>query len=73
MEFLSRVDREIRVFRKVAPPTRLRLKFPRETDLILRCYEKVGNPFETKQGNGPSCQDQEGSRGWPGAGEAFHS
>jgi hypothetical protein len=63
MEFLSRVDREIRVFRKVAPPTRLRLEFPRETGLILRCDGKVGNTFQTKQGNEPSCRDQEGSRG----------
>ena len=26
-------------------PTRLRLEFPRETGLILRCAMKVGNPF----------------------------
>ena len=61
--FLSRADREIRVFRHVAPPTRVRLKFPRETGLILRCAGKVGNPFQTKQGNRPSCSDQEGRRG----------
>ena len=30
-------------------PSRLRLEFPRETGLILRCAGKVGNPFETKQ------------------------
>ena len=29
--FLSRADREIAVFRHVAPPSRLRLEFPRET------------------------------------------
>ena len=60
---LSRADREIRAFRHVAPPTRLRLEFPRETGLILRCAEKVGNPFQTKQGNQPSCRDQQGRRG----------
>ena len=40
--FLSRADREIGVFRRVAPTTRLRLEFPRETGLILRC---VGAPI----------------------------
>ena len=72
IRFLSRADRGIRGFWKVAPPTRLRLEFPRETGLILRCAGKVGNLFQTKQGNGPSCRDQDGSWGWPGAGEAFH-
>ena len=61
--FLSRVDQEIGVFWLVAPPTRLRLEFPRETGLILRCDGTVRNPFQTKQGNRPSCQDQEGRRG----------
>ena len=61
--FLSRVDREIRVLPNVAPPTRLRLEFLRETGLILRCERKVGNPFQTKQGSRPSCRDQEGRRG----------
>ena len=28
-----------------------RLKFPRETGLILRCAGKAGNPFQTTQGN----------------------
>ena len=37
MTLLSRADREIGVFPHVAPPTRLRLEFPRETGLILRC------------------------------------
>ena len=50
-------------FWKVAPPTRLRLEFPRETGLILKCDGKVGNPLQTKRGNGVSCRDQEGSRG----------
>ena len=61
--FLSRADREIRVFQRVAPTTRLRLEFPRETGLILRCAGKVRNPFQTKQGNRPSRRDQEGIRG----------
>ena len=30
-----------------------------ETGLILRCAGKVRNPFQTKQGNRPSCRDQE--------------
>ena len=51
------------VFPHVATPTRLRLQFPRETGLILRCAGKVGNPFQTKQGIRPSCCDQEGRRG----------
>ena len=54
---------ENEVFPHVATPTRLRLQFPRETGLILRCTGKVGNPFQTKQGNRPSCCDQEGRRG----------
>ena len=61
--YLSRVDQEIGVFRKVAPSTMLSLEFPRETCLILRCDGKVGNPFQTKQRNGPSCRDQKGIRG----------
>ena len=56
-------DTEIGVFRRVAPTTRLRLEFPRETGLILRCAGKVRNPFQTKQGNRPSRRDQEGIRG----------
>ena len=61
--FLSRADGEIGVFRNVAPPTRLRLEFLRETGLILRFDGKVGIPFQTKQGNRPSGRDQEGRRG----------
>ena len=63
IRFLSRADRDILVLRNVAPPTRPRLEFLRETGLILRCYWKVGNPFQTMQGNRPSCRDQEGTRG----------
>ena len=61
--FLSRVDREIWVFLNVAPPTWLHLEFLHETGLILRCDGKVGIPFQEKQGNRPSCRDQEGKRG----------
>ena len=39
------------------------LEFPRETGLILRCAGTIGNPFQTKQGNRPSFQDQEERRG----------
>ena len=56
------MEREIRVFRNVAQPTRLHLKFFHETGLILRCNGKAGIPFQTKQGNRPSCRDQEGRR-----------
>ena len=61
--FLSRADLEIGVVQHVAPPTILRLEFPSETGLILRHGGKVGNPFQTKQGNRPSCRYQEGRRG----------
>ena len=47
----------------VAPHTRLRLEFPPETGLILRCAGKVEIPFLTKQGSRPSCRNQEGRRG----------
>ena len=36
------------------------LEFPRETSLILSCAGKIGNPFQTKQGNRLSFRDQEG-------------
>src|SRR5574338_692245 len=61
--FLSTGDREIGVLRNVEPPTRPRLECLRETGLILRCDQKVGNPFQTKQGSRLSCPDQEGRRG----------
>ena len=61
--FSSSADREIGVFQHVAPPTRLRLEFPRETGLILRRTGKSGNPFQTKQGNRPSFRDQEERKG----------
>ena len=60
---LLSADREIGVFQHVAPPTRLRLEFPRETGLILRRAGKSGNPFQTKQGNRPSFRDQEERKG----------
>ena len=47
----------------MSPSTRLCLENPHETGLILRCTGKGGNPFKTKQGNQPSCHDQEGRRG----------
>ena len=43
----------IGVFWHAAPPTRLCLKFPRETGLILMCARKVGNAFQTNQGIEP--------------------
>ena len=39
-----------------------RLEFLRETGLILMCARKVGNAFQTTQGNRLSCRDQEGRR-----------
>ena len=61
--FLSRADHDIGVLWNVAITTGQRLEFLCETGLILRCDGKVGNPFQTKQGNRPSCRDQEGRRG----------
>ena len=61
--FFSRAYQKIGVFQHVVPPTRLRLEFPRETGLILRCAGKVGNPLQTKQGNRPTGRDQKGRRG----------
>ena len=61
--FFSRADREIGVLWHVTPPTSLRLEYPRETGLILKCAAKVGNPYQKKQRNQPSCLDQEGRRG----------
>ena len=49
---LLRVGPEIGVFRHVTPPTRLRLEFPRETGLILKCTGNVGKPFQTKRTGG---------------------
>ena len=63
IRFVSRVDGEISVFWNVTRPTRLRLELRCETGLLLRCDGKVGIPFQTKQGNRPSCGDQEGRRG----------
>ena len=63
IRFLSRADRQIGVLRNVAPLTRPGLVFLCETHLILRGDGKVGNPFQTKQGNRPSCRDQAGRRG----------
>ena len=61
--FFSRAYRKIGVFQHVVPPTKLRLEFPRETGLILRCAGKLGNPLQTKQGNRPTGRDQKGRRG----------
>ena len=61
--FFSRAYRKIGVFQHVVPPTRLRLEFPRETGLILRCARKLGNPLQTKQGNRPTGRNQKGRRG----------
>ena len=63
IRFFSRAYQKIGVFQHVVPPTRLRLEFPRETGLILRCAGKVGNPLQTKQGNRPTARDQKGRRG----------
>ena len=37
IRFFSRAYRKIGVFQHVVPPTRLRLEFPWDTGLILRC------------------------------------
>ena len=51
--FLLRVDREIGVFPHVASPTSLRLEFPSETGLILRCAGHVGTPCRPSRGIDP--------------------
>ena len=48
-----RADREIGVFPHVAPPTSLRLEFPSETGLILRCAGNVGTPCRQSSGIDP--------------------
>ena len=53
IEFLLRADREIRVFPHVAPPTSLRLEFPSETGLILRCAGNFGTPCRQSRGIDP--------------------
>ena len=45
------------------PTQRIRLEFPLESGLILRCNGKVGNHSQTKQGIRLSFPDQEGRRG----------
>ena len=37
--------------------------FLSDSDSVLRCAGKAGNPFQTTQGNRLSCRDQEGRRG----------
>ena len=59
--FLSRADREIGVFRKVAPPRRPRLEFPRETRLIVRCDGEVGTPSRQSRGMDPSVEIRRGA------------
>ena len=57
------MEGEIGVFRNVARTTRVPLQLPSETGLLLRWDRKVGIPFQTKQWERSSCQDQEGRRG----------
>ena len=45
------------------PDPRGYLEFLCETGLFLRCNRKVRIPFQTQQGNRPSCLNQEGRRG----------
>src|SRR5574340_1245114 len=54
--FLSRGDREIAVLRNVEAPRRPRLECRRETGLILRCDQKVGNPFQQSRGVDPPVE-----------------
>ena len=60
IRILSRADREIGVFPHVAPPTRLRLEFPSETGLILRCAGKVGTPCRQSRGIDPPVSIRRG-------------
>ena len=60
--FLSRADREITVFRHVAPPLRLRLEFPRET-ASSEVRGEGREPLADKAGELTLLRDQEGKRG----------
>ena len=60
--FLSRADWEIAVFRHVAPPSRLRLEFPRET-ASSEVRGEGREPLADKARELTSFRDQEGRRG----------
>ena len=60
VRFLCRVDWEFGIFQHMARTMRLLFEFPHETGLIRRFAGNVGNPLQTKHGNGPFCRDQEG-------------
>ena len=62
-EALSPVEGDIGVFANGSSTPGVPLKFQGENGLLLRCSGKVGIPFLTKQGNGPSCRDKDGRRG----------
>ena len=57
--FLSRADREITVFRHVAPPSRLRLEFPHETassEVRGEGREPLADKASCGEGNGTPLQ-----------------
>ena len=62
-EALSQVDRIFGVFSDGGPTLGIPLEFQGENSLLLRCGGKVGTPLQTKQGNGPSSQEEEWKTG----------
>ena len=58
--FLSRADREIGVFRNVAPPTRLHLQFLCETGLILGAPGRSGSHSRQSRGIDPPVEIRRG-------------
>ena len=60
-EALSPVEGDIGVFANGSPTPGVPLEFQGENGL-LRCGGKVRIPFQTKQGNRPSCRDKDGRR-----------
>ena len=60
--FLSRADREIAVFRHVAPPSRLRLEFPRET-ASSEVRGEGREPLADKAGESTHRSRSEGEKG----------
>ena len=57
------MDEDIGIFSIGGTTPGVPLEFQGETGLLLKCDFNVGIPFQTKQGNGPSCRDEEGKPG----------
>ena len=62
-EALCRVDGDIGVFLNGSMTPGVPLEFQGETGLLLSCDGNIGIPLQTKQGNGPSSQEEEWKTG----------